>query len=165
MPIPPPLDLAANEQLRTLRWLDPRSQWTSLRDRRRCLGCGELFTGREIEVFGGTRASGPLRVHCPTENCGAGPQRWVAVNAPHADGNHEAEEVVVSHHGRAVTLRRTRSQSKRILEAASANPLERCQEALRGLIHLLDSPDETRAQAMSKGRDSAVTTRSGHVVG
>jgi hypothetical protein len=63
--------------LNVLRQLDRWRSWNSLQDKRFCLVCGHLLSGREIKVVGGTREQGPLRLHCPTENCHSIPMDWV----------------------------------------------------------------------------------------
>lgn len=66
-----------NEQLEALRQLDQFRQWHSLDEKRYCLVCGELVTGRQIQVAGGSRGDGPLRLHCPTAGCNSIPMDWV----------------------------------------------------------------------------------------
>ena len=63
-----------------LRRLDRWRPWATLQDKRFCLVCGELMNGRDIEVVGGTRELGPLRLHCPTEGCESIPMDWVLPN-------------------------------------------------------------------------------------
>jgi hypothetical protein len=69
--------LADNEKLEVLRRLDQFRHWHSLDEKRYCLVCGKLISGREIEVTGGTRGNGPLRLSCPTEKCHSIPMDWV----------------------------------------------------------------------------------------
>jgi len=69
--------LSENEQLETLRRLDLFRRWHSLDEKRYCLVCGKIITGRQIEVAGGTRGNGPLRLSCPTEGCNSIPMDWV----------------------------------------------------------------------------------------
>jgi hypothetical protein len=69
--------LSDNEQLEALRRLDQFRAWHSLEDKRYCLVCGNLTTGRQIQVAGGTRGNGPLRLSCPTERCNSIPMDWV----------------------------------------------------------------------------------------
>ena len=71
------VELSDKEKLRTLRRLDQFRDWRSLDEKRYCLVCGEIITGREINVIGPTRANGALRVACPTEHCNAMPMEWV----------------------------------------------------------------------------------------
>jgi hypothetical protein len=72
-----PIKLSDEEKLEILQRLDQFRQWHSLDEKRYCLVCGEIITGREIQVIGGTRGNGPLRIICPTENCKAIPMDWV----------------------------------------------------------------------------------------
>ena len=60
-----------------LRRLDQFRRWHSLDEKRYCLVCGNLITGRQIQVAGGTRGNGPLRLNCPTEQCNSIPMDWV----------------------------------------------------------------------------------------
>jgi hypothetical protein len=69
--------LSDQEKLETLRRLDQFRQWHSLDEKRYCLVCGNLITGRQIQVAGGTRGDLPLRLNCPTERCNSIPMDWV----------------------------------------------------------------------------------------
>jgi hypothetical protein len=69
--------LSENEQLETLRRLDQFRRWHSLDEKRYCLVCGKLVTGWQIQVAGGTRGDGPMRLNCPTEGCNSIPMDWV----------------------------------------------------------------------------------------
>jgi len=69
--------LSDDEKLEALRRLDQFRQWHSLEEKRYCLVCGKLITGRQIQVAGGTRGNGPLRLSCPTERCNSIPMDWV----------------------------------------------------------------------------------------
>ena len=69
--------LSDEEKLNVLQRLDQFRHWRSLDEKRYCLVCGEIISGREINVIGPTRANGPLRVTCPTEHCNAMPMEWV----------------------------------------------------------------------------------------
>ena len=69
--------LADDEKLEVLRRLDQFRQWHSLEEKRYCLVCGKLISGRQIQVTGGTRGNGPLRLSCPTERCNSIPMDWV----------------------------------------------------------------------------------------
>jgi len=57
--------------------LDQFRHWHSLDEKRYCLVCGSLISGRQIQVDGGTRGDGPLRLSCPTERCNSIPMDWV----------------------------------------------------------------------------------------
>ena len=69
--------LSDQEKLEVLRRIDQFRQWHSLDEKRYCLVCGNLITGRQIQVAGGTRGNGPLRLNCPTEQCNSIPMDWV----------------------------------------------------------------------------------------
>jgi hypothetical protein len=71
------IKLSDQEKLEVLRRLDQFRQWHSLDEKRYCLVCGNLITGRQIQVAGGTRGNGPLRVSCSTEQCNSIPMDWV----------------------------------------------------------------------------------------
>lgn len=77
MALSPPANLPDEEKLEALRRLDQFRKWHSLDDKRYCLVCGELITGRQIQLAGGTRGNGPLRLSCPTERCNSIPMDWV----------------------------------------------------------------------------------------
>ena len=69
--------LSDNEQLEALRRLDQFRAWHSLDEKRYCLVCGTIISGRQIHVAGGTRGNGPLRLSCPMERCNSIPMDWV----------------------------------------------------------------------------------------
>ena len=69
--------LSDEEKLEVLCRLDQFRQWHSLEEKRYCLVCGTLISGRQIQVAGGTRGNGPLRLSCPTEGCNSIPMDWV----------------------------------------------------------------------------------------
>jgi hypothetical protein len=69
--------LSDEEKLEVLRRLDQFRRWHSLDEKRYCLVCGTIITGRQIQVAGGTRGDGPLRLSCPTERCNSIPMDWV----------------------------------------------------------------------------------------
>jgi len=69
--------LSDEEKLNILRRVDQFRQWHSLNEKRYCLVCGEMITGREILVHGDTRGRAQLRLICPTEQCSAMPIEWV----------------------------------------------------------------------------------------
>jgi hypothetical protein len=69
--------LSAEEKLEALRRLDQFRQWHSLEEKRYCLVCGNLISGRQIQVVCGTRGNGSLRLSCPTEGCNSIPMDWV----------------------------------------------------------------------------------------
>jgi hypothetical protein len=72
-----PITLSDADKLDVLRALDQFRQWRSLDEKRYCLVCGKIITGQQIEVMGGTRSEGPLRLSCPTAQCNSIPMDWV----------------------------------------------------------------------------------------
>ncbi len=72
-----PVTLSDADKLDALRRLDQFRQWRSLDNKRYCLVCGKIITGREIQVAGGTGGNGSLRLSCPTERCNSIPMDWV----------------------------------------------------------------------------------------
>ncbi|HEU5235606.1 MAG TPA: hypothetical protein VFU37_00605 [Pyrinomonadaceae bacterium] len=71
------IKLCDAEKLNVLRRLDQFREWHSLDEKRYCLVCGEIITGREIRVINSTRRDAPVRIICPTEHCNAVPMEWV----------------------------------------------------------------------------------------
>jgi hypothetical protein len=69
--------LSDEEKLEVLRRLDQFREWHSLEEKRYCLVCGTLISGRQIQVGGRTRGNRPPRVSCPTEQCNSIPMDWV----------------------------------------------------------------------------------------
>jgi hypothetical protein len=69
--------LSNEGKLDILRRFDQFRHWHSLDEKRYCLVCGEIITGRGIKVIRSTRGNGPLRIICPTEYCNATPMEWV----------------------------------------------------------------------------------------
>jgi hypothetical protein len=72
-----PLTLTDADKLEALRCLDQFRQWRSLDEKRYCLVCSKIITGRQIQVAGETRGNGSLRLSCPTERCNSIPMDWV----------------------------------------------------------------------------------------
>ena len=77
MPLVPSVTLADEEKLSVLRRLDQFRQWRSLDEKRYCLVCGEMITGRQIQVIGETHGKVQLRLSCPTKHCNATVIEWV----------------------------------------------------------------------------------------
>jgi hypothetical protein len=73
----PPIVLSDIDKLDALRRLDQFREWRSLDEKRFCLVCGKIITGRQIQVAGGTRGNGAQRLSCPTERCNSIPMDWV----------------------------------------------------------------------------------------
>ena len=77
MALIPQVNLPEQDKLETLRELDQFRHWRSLDDRRYCLVCGNLITGRQIKVFANANGSGRFRLSCPTEGCSSIPMDWM----------------------------------------------------------------------------------------
>jgi hypothetical protein len=77
MTLSPTITLSDTDKLDALRRLDQFRQWRSLDEKRFCLVCGKIITGQQIQVAGGTRGNGPLRLSCATERCNSIPMDWV----------------------------------------------------------------------------------------
>jgi hypothetical protein len=71
------IKLSDEEKLHILQRLDQFRQWHSLDEKRYCLVCGEIITGREIQVIMGSPGNRSLRIICPTKYCDAMPMEWV----------------------------------------------------------------------------------------
>ena len=69
--------LCDKEKLRVLQRLDQFREWHSLDDKRYCLVCGEMITGRKIRVIRNVLGKEPQRIACPTKDCDAVPMEWV----------------------------------------------------------------------------------------
>ena len=70
-----PSQLHPDDRLLILRETDPVRKWRSLDDRRICVVCDRVITGRQIKI---TRsAASNVRVACPTDNCAGSPREWV----------------------------------------------------------------------------------------
>jgi hypothetical protein len=72
-----PIELSNSEKLELLQRLDRYRKWQSLDEKRYCLACGQIIDGHEIQVVGGTRGTGPLRLICSTRGCHSIPMDWV----------------------------------------------------------------------------------------
>ena len=71
------ITLSDADKLDVLRRLDQFREWQSLDDKRFCLVCGKIINGWQIQIAGGTRGNGPLRLSCPAEQCNSIPMDWV----------------------------------------------------------------------------------------
>ncbi|MBO0696644.1 MAG: hypothetical protein J2P56_11175 [Verrucomicrobia bacterium] len=71
------IDLSDEEKLHLLQRVDQFRRWWSLDEKRYCLVCGEIITGREIRVTGDNLGNEPLLVSCPTKGCASEPMEWV----------------------------------------------------------------------------------------
>jgi hypothetical protein len=77
MPLLAAIQFADADKIEILRHLDRYRTWRSLDEKRYCLACGRIIRGLDIQVVGGTRGTGPLRVVCPTRGCHSIPMDWV----------------------------------------------------------------------------------------
>ena len=106
MSFSPQSTLSDVEKLDVLRRLDQFREWHSLDDKRFCLVCGKIIVGSQIEIAGGTRGNGPLRLTCPTERCNSIPMDWVlptdelvALAATTTSEDHNGASSKVADHG------------------------------------------------------------------
>jgi len=81
MSFSPPGTSSDSGKLDVLRRLDQFREWHSLDDERFCLVCGKIINGSQIQIAGGTRGNGPLRLSCPTQKCNSIPMDWVLPTA------------------------------------------------------------------------------------
>jgi hypothetical protein len=72
-----PLQLAPEDKLDVLRYLDEFHYWHSLDDKRRCKRCGRIITGRQMIVSELQGRRGKLHLRCPTMACVSTPSDWV----------------------------------------------------------------------------------------
>jgi hypothetical protein len=72
-----PIELQSADKLAVLRRLDRYREWRSLDEKRYCLVCGKVVQGHDIQVIGGTRGTGALRLICVTPGCHSIPMDWV----------------------------------------------------------------------------------------
>ena len=71
------IQLSDVAKLQLLQQQDKYRQWRSLDEKRYCLVCGRVITGRDIQVVGGTRKTDPVRAVCPTKGCRSIPMDWM----------------------------------------------------------------------------------------
>jgi hypothetical protein len=69
--------MSDSDKLDALRRLDQFREWRSLDEKRFCLVCGRIISGRQIRVEGGTGGNGSQRLNCPSERCNSIPMDWV----------------------------------------------------------------------------------------
>jgi len=68
------------DRLDLLRAADPSRKWRSLDDRRICVLCDRVISGRQVMI---TRdANGAVKVACPTSDCAGSPREWVYPGNP-----------------------------------------------------------------------------------
>jgi hypothetical protein len=71
------IKLSDEEKLAILQRLDQFRHWHSLDEKRYCLVCGEMITGRQIQVTMSALGNSSTRIICPTKYCDAMPIEWV----------------------------------------------------------------------------------------
>jgi hypothetical protein len=72
-----PTKVDGNDKLQWLRRFAAARSWEFLDEQRYCRCCGKTFSGRQIQLVGGSRPFGPLRAVCPTRRCPATPDDWI----------------------------------------------------------------------------------------
>jgi hypothetical protein len=151
----PIIELPAKEHLRILQRLDRAHDWESLREQRRCRACGDVFSGREVEIVGGTRGYGPLRLQCPTYRCWRGPESWDVVLPSRPETTTAGQGLKVSHGGRACTLQRVRHLDAQRPSAEHAlrttEWIGTAMRRLRQLLHTARPPAGEPATLLSHG--------------
>ena len=66
--------IGLDEKLRVLQEGDTFRKWHSLDDKRVCVLCDRVISGRMIDVWEDNR--GTFHLHCPTPGCTASPRDW-----------------------------------------------------------------------------------------
>jgi hypothetical protein len=98
-----PIRFSSGDKLMVLRRLDRHGGWISLDDHHFCLRCEQEFSGRQIDIVGGTRERGRLRLLCPTDGCDSTCEDWVRVAT-------KEKPVCLSHGGHVVGIMGRRRQ-------------------------------------------------------
>ena len=135
-----PIRFHAGDKILVLRRVDRNGSWESLDDRRQCRVCGTAFIGRQVDVVGGTRASGPLRLLCPTEGCRSTPAEWVP-----ADGSARARGGAPGNFQKVSVVRVVRKRSPGT-KPRPASPIPNSADAplsvsaVRRIVRLLHAP-------------------------
>jgi hypothetical protein len=90
--------IGLDEKLTILQEADSIRQWSSLDDRRVCVLCNRVITGRMIDIW--QDAHGAYHFHCPTPGCPAEPRDWfyhgpmtMAVRAGRSFAKHRPERL------------------------------------------------------------------------
>ena len=105
-----PIEVEAEDKLRWLHRLDGTREWKSLDDRRRCRSCGKTFSGRQVQLVGGTRGHGPIRFVCPTPNCLSTLADWLY---PHESGTAAKQSALRFRPPQVVRIKRARHVLRR----------------------------------------------------
>ncbi|MBA3832680.1 MAG: hypothetical protein H0X34_12470 [Chthoniobacterales bacterium] len=67
--------LLLEECLALLQKVDRQQHWYSLDDKRVCIDCQQIFSGRQIEVL--DRGNNGISLHCPTPDCLSDSTHWL----------------------------------------------------------------------------------------
>jgi hypothetical protein len=71
--------LDSQERLEILREVDNYRRWYSLDDKRVCVVCHKIISGRQIEIKGGPKR---YTLHCPTTGCSSNLNHWYLYQLP-----------------------------------------------------------------------------------
>jgi hypothetical protein len=80
--------LNPEDRLDILRRVDQERRWWSLDDKRICLVCERVFTGRQVDI---EKHGNKYILHCPTTNCPSDHTRWLARGVPMAEATSTPE--------------------------------------------------------------------------
>jgi hypothetical protein len=118
------IEVEAEDKLCWLGRLDGGRGWESLDDHRCCRRCGTTFSGRQVQLMGGTRGHGPVRFVCPTPNCLSTPDDWHYSSESGVAGKHALRfhrpHVVRVKHARHV-LKRDKQPGELGMESQTCN--------------------------------------------
>lgn len=103
-----PIKILDAEKLEVLRRLDHHRQWHSVDEKRYCIVCSNIITGREVHVVGGPPGTAELRLACPTENCRSIPMDWI-LPPDEIVATMSMLQAEISHAGDSATLSHTSS--------------------------------------------------------
>ena len=71
--------LTPEDRLDVLRKVDQLRRWWSLDDKRICLVCERVFTGRQVEI---EKRGNQYVLHCPTPVCPSDFSQWLVRGVP-----------------------------------------------------------------------------------
>jgi hypothetical protein len=125
------IEVRAEDKLRWLRRLDGGRGWESLDDHRVYRGCGKTFSGRQVQLVGGTRGHGPVRFVCPTPTCPSTPADW---RYPHERGAAAKQSALRLRRPRVVRVKHARHVLRR--DKQRANWVWKLRHALQRHLNL-----------------------------
>ena len=76
-------EFESEKHLEILCAADLERRWYALDEKRVCVICGKIISGRQIEIRG---EAGSYSLHCPTRGCPATFSHWHLFRLPAADG-------------------------------------------------------------------------------